>query len=177
MARVKYVSNTELAETEPALNERLLKERKVPTGNIFLALANAPAILNDFLTYANAVRGADLSPKLREMAVLSVGYCTNSEYEVRHHHSHGLKAGLTEEQFHAIPHFDTSDLFDEQEKAVMAFARESTLNVDVSDEVWAGVAKFLSEKQLVELSINVAWYNSGVRLMGALKIDLEEGCR
>ncbi|MBB4478235.1 carboxymuconolactone decarboxylase family protein [Rhizobium etli] len=177
MARVKYVSNTELAETQPALNERLLKERKVPTGNIFLALANAPAILGDFLTYANAVRAADLSPKLREMAILTVGYCTNSEYEVKHHHSHGLKAGLTEEQFHAIAHFETSDLFDEQEKAVMAFAKESTLNVDVSDEVWNGVAKFLSEKQLVELSINVAWYNSGVRLMGALRIDLEEGYR
>ncbi|MFB2601944.1 carboxymuconolactone decarboxylase family protein, partial [Rhizobium phaseoli] len=72
MARVKYVSNTELAETQPALNERLLKERKVPTGNIFLALANAPAILGDFLTYANAVRAADLSPKLREMAILTV---------------------------------------------------------------------------------------------------------
>ncbi|ACE91277.1 carboxymuconolactone decarboxylase protein [Rhizobium phaseoli] len=177
MARVKYVSNTELAETQPALNERLLKERKVPTGNIFLALANAPAILGDFLTYANAVRAADLSPKLREMAILTVGYCTNSEYEVKHHHSHGLKAGLTEAQFHAIAHFETSDLFDEQEKAVMAFAKESTLNVDVSDDVWNGVAKFLSEKQLVELSINVAWYNSGVRLMGALKIDLEEGYR
>ncbi|MBB4572970.1 carboxymuconolactone decarboxylase family protein [Rhizobium lentis] len=177
LARVKYVSNTELAETQPALNERLLKERKVPTGNIFLALANAPAILGDFLTYANAVRAADLSPKLREMAILTVGYCTNSEYEVKHHHSHGLKAGLTEEQFHAIAHFETSDLFDEQEKAVMAFAKESTLDVDVSDEVWNGVAKFLSEKQLVELSINVAWYNSGVRLMGALKIDLEEGYR
>jgi len=47
MARVKYIPNTELAETQPTLNERLLKERKVPTGNIFLALANAPAILDD----------------------------------------------------------------------------------------------------------------------------------
>lgn len=177
MARVRYVSNSELAETEPALNARLLNERKVPTGNIFLALANAPAILNDFLSYANAVRAADLSPKLREMAILTVGYCTNSEYEVKHHHSHGLKAGLSEEQFHAIPNFETSDLFDEQEKAVMAFAKESTLNVDVSDEAWRDLARFLTEKQLVELAINVAWYNSGVRLMGALKIDLEEGYR
>ncbi|MBB4443603.1 MULTISPECIES: carboxymuconolactone decarboxylase family protein [Rhizobium] len=174
MARVRYVPNSELAETQAALNGRLLEERKVPTGNIFLALANAPAILNDFLTYANAVRAADISPKLREMAILTVGYCTDSEYEIVHHHSHGLKAGLTEEQFHAIRHFETSDLFNEEEKAVMAFAKDSTLNVDVSDEVWNDVAKFLSEKQLVELAINVAWYNSGVRLMGALKIDLED---
>ncbi|NKK41663.1 carboxymuconolactone decarboxylase family protein [Rhizobium leguminosarum] len=177
MARVKYIPNTELAETQPTLNERLLKERRVPTGNIFLALANAPVILDDFLTYANAVRAADLSPKLREMAILTVGYCTNSEYEVKHHHSHGLKAGLTEEQLQAIPDFETSSLFNEQEKAVMAFAKDSTLHVDVSDEVWNGIAKFLSEKQLVELAINVAWYHSGVRLMGALKIDLEEGYR
>jgi len=174
MARVRYVPTAELAETQAALNERLQKERKVPTGNIFLALANAPAILNDFLTYANAVRAADLSPKLREMAILTVGYCTNSEYEIVHHHSHGLKAGLTEDQLKAIPEFETSDLFSEEEEAVMAFAKDSTLNVNVSDEVWSGIAKFLSEKQLVELAINVAWYNSGVRLMGALKVDLED---
>ena len=174
MARVRYVPTRELAEKQAALHARLLEERKVPTGNIFLALANAPAVLDDFLTYANAVRAVDLSPKLREMAILTVGYCTNSEYEIVHHHSHGLKAGLTEEQLKAIPDFKTSDLFNDEEKAVMAFAKDSTLNVDVSDEVWNAVAKFLSEKQLVELAINVAWYNSGVRLMGALKIDLEE---
>ena len=30
---------------------------------------------------------------------------------------------------------------------------------------------------MVELALSIAWYNSGVRIMGLLDIDLEEGYR
>ncbi|WP_235024604.1 carboxymuconolactone decarboxylase family protein [Caballeronia arvi] len=140
-------------------------------------MANAPRILDQFLSYANAIRASSISPKLREMAILTVGHCTNSEYEIAHHQSHGLKAGLSEEQLKEIPDFENSPLFNRQERAVMAFAKESTLQVNVSDAAFARVAEFLDEQQLVELTLNVAWYNSGVRIMGGLKIELEDSYR
>src|SRR5207245_1442697 len=112
---------------------------------------------------------------LREMAILTVGYCTGSRYEIAHHQSHAEKAGVSPEQLKNIAQFDASPVFNEQEKAVMAFARESTLRVDVSERVWSAVASFLSEPELIALTLVVAWYNSGVRLMGALDIDLEPG--
>ena len=61
----------------------------MPTGNIFRALANAPVLLDAFLSYANALRdGSELSPKLRELAILTVGHATDSQYEIAHHQSH-----------------------------------------------------------------------------------------
>jgi hypothetical protein len=36
---------------------------------------------------------------------------------------------------------------------------------------------FLNDQQRVELALNIAWYNSGVRIMGALGIELEESYR
>src|ERR1700733_1931929 len=96
-------------------------------------MAHAPAILNEFISYANAMRSASISPKLREMAILAVGHATNSEYEIAHHQSHGEKAGISPEQLKAIPDFESSPLFNDEERAVMAFAKESTLKVDVSD--------------------------------------------
>ena len=174
MARVRYIPTSEIKETNPALHDRLQKERKVPTGNIFLALAHTPEILDAFLTYANAIRASSISPKLREMAILTVGHLVGSEYEVKHHHSHGLKAGISEAQLVAIPKFETSPLFNDEERAIMAFAKDSTLNVDVDQVNWDHAHKYLSDKQMVELALNVAWYASGVRLMGALKIDLED---
>lgn len=177
MARVKYLNRAEAGPDRAALYDRLERERKVPTANVFLALANAPEILDGFLTYANSLRAAELDPRFRELAILVVGHCTSSEYEIAHHHSHALKAGVTEEQFAAVPEFATSPLFNDMERALMAFAKESTLNVDVSDTVWNRASEYLSERQMVELTITVAWYNSGVRLMGALKIELEEGYR
>jgi AhpD family alkylhydroperoxidase len=173
MTRVKYVTRAQSANS--AIFDRLEKERKVPTANVFLAMTQAPDLLDGFLTYANALRASCLHPKLRELAILTVGYCTASKYEIAHHQSHAEKAGVSPEQLKEVANFDQSVLFTEQEKAVMEFARESTLCVNVSEPLWRGVAAFLSEPELIALTLVVAWYNSGVRLMGALDIDLEPG--
>ncbi|MDW8803333.1 carboxymuconolactone decarboxylase family protein [Streptomyces scabiei] len=174
MARVPYLRREDADESQKPLYDRLETERKVPTANIFLALTNAPTQLDAFLTYANALRAADLSPRLRELAILAVGHATRSAYEVAHHQSHGLKAGLSAEQLAAVADFESSDLFDATEKAVMRLAEESTLRVDVSEETWRAAAGHLSDRQMVELSLSIAWYNSGVRIMGLLGIDLED---
>ncbi len=177
MSRVKYLDRSNCAGADQAIFDRLERERKVPTANIFRALANVPEILDQFLSYANALRASQLSPRLRELAILTVGHCTGSEYEIAHHQSHGLKAGISEEQLKAIPEFKTSPLFDACERAVMKFAEESTQKVNVSAQTWGAAAEFLPERQLVELVLTIGWYNSGVRIMGALDIELEEGYR
>ncbi|MCD7442494.1 carboxymuconolactone decarboxylase family protein [Streptomyces lincolnensis] len=174
MTRVPYLRREDADESLKPLYDRLESERKVPTANIFLALTHAPAQLDAFLTYANALRGAGLSPELRELAILTVGHATRSAYEVAHHQSHGLKAGLSEEQLAAVADFESSDLFDPTQKAVMRLAEESTLRVDVSEETWRAAAAHLTDRQMVELSLSIAWYNSGVRIMGLLDIDLED---
>ena len=173
MARVKYLRRTDSPNL--AIFDRLERERKLPTANIFLALTQTPEILDGFLTYANALRGSPLSPRLRELAILTVGHLAKSRYEIAHHQSHGLKAGLTQAQLDAVPQFETSSHYTAQEKAVMAFAKESSLKVDVDNETWGRVAAFLSEPELIALVLVVAWYNSGVRIMAGLDIELEEG--
>jgi AhpD family alkylhydroperoxidase len=175
MARVPYLSRQDATPDTAAVWDRVEAERKRPTANIFLALANAPALLDAFLSYANALRdGSELSPKLRELAILTVGHATQSRYEIAHHQSHALKAGVTPEQLAAVSSYQTSGVFDDTERAVMSLAEESTLKVEVSDDRWADVRAHLSDKQMVELALTIAWYNSGVRIMGLLDIDLEE---
>jgi AhpD family alkylhydroperoxidase len=175
MARVPYLSRQDTGPDTKALWDRVEAERKMPTANIFRALAHAPVLLDAFLSYANALRdGSELSPKLRELAILTVGHATSARYEIAHHQSHARKAGITPDQLTAIPGFETSDLFDETERAVMRLAKESTVDVDVSGSRWAEAAKYLTDKQLVELTLTIAWYNSGVRIMGLLDIDLED---
>jgi alkylhydroperoxidase family enzyme len=90
-----------------------------------------------------------------------------------HHQSHALEAGVTPDQPAGIASFETSEAFDSLERAVMGLAHESTVNVQVSDERWAAVRAHLSDKEMVELVLTIAWYNSGVRIMGLLDIDLE----
>ncbi|MBU3063183.1 carboxymuconolactone decarboxylase family protein [Nocardia sp. NEAU-G5] len=178
MARVPYLSRDDAAPGTEHLWQRLEAERKRPTANIFRALAHAPAQLDAFLSYANALReGSQLTPKLRELAILTVGHVAGSAYEIAHHQSHALKAGVTQEQLTAVADYETSPVFDEVERAIMRLADESTAAVEVSDETWAAVAAHLDERTLVQLALTIAWYNSGVRIMGLLDIDLEPGYR
>ena len=179
MSRVPSLSRDDAASVhQQPLWDRIEAERKMPTANIFRSLANAPVLLDAFLSYANAMRDSSLlSPKLRELAILSVGHATGSEYEIAHHQSHGRKAGLTDEQLAAVADGTSTELFTDAERAVIALACESTLNVDVSDASWAAAAKHLDDQQMVELTLTIAWYNSGVRIMGLLDIELEESYR
>ena len=179
MSRVPSLSRDDAASVhQQPLWDRIEAERKLPTANIFRSLANAPVLLDAFLSYANAMRDNSLlSPKLRELAILSVGHATGSEYEIAHHQSHGRKAGLTDEQLAAVADGDSTELFNDTERAVIALARESTLNVNVSDASWAAAAKHLDDQQMVELTLTIAWYNSGVRVMGLLGIELEDSYR
>ena len=175
MARVPYLSREDATPDTKAVWDRVEAERKMPTANIFRALMNTPAQLDGFLTYANALRdGSELSPKLRELAILAVGHVTESQYEIAHHQSHAIKAGVTPGQLAAIDDFETSEHFDDVERAVMRLAKESTVDVDVTESRWADAAAHLDDKQMVELTLTIAWYNSGVRIMGLLGIELEE---
>ncbi len=178
MARIPYLHREDLPEVERRIFDRLERERAVPTGNLFLALAHVPNVLGQFLSYADEIRhGTKLDPKLRELAILTVGDVVGSEYEVLHHHRHGLAAGVREEQLKHIAEFETSPHFNEEERAIMAFAKESTLKVNVEQSTWDRAALFLDQRRMMELIVNIGWYNSGVRIMGAIKIDLEEKYR
>jgi uncharacterized peroxidase-related enzyme len=175
MARVPYLSHAGATPDTEALWRRVEAERKVPTANIFRALAHAPALLDAFLSYANALRDeSELEPRLRELAILAVGHATGTEYEIAHHRSHAIKAGVTQQQIADVADFESSDAFDDAERAVMRLARESTLQVQVSDQRWADAHAHLPDRQMVELCMTIAWYNSGVRIMGSLGIELED---
>jgi alkylhydroperoxidase family enzyme len=175
MARVPYLTREDASAETTALWDRLEAERKVPTANIFRALAQAPALLDAFLSYANAMRDQSrLSPKLRELAILSVGHAVGSRYEIAHHQSHGRKAGLTDAQLSDLADFENSEAFDDVDLAVLRLARESTLSVHVDERYWKAAAAHLDDQQMVELTLNIAWYNSGVRIMGLLDIELEQ---
>jgi AhpD family alkylhydroperoxidase len=175
VARVPYLHRDEAGQHAQPLFDRLETERRTPTPNIFLALTHAPDQLDAFLSYANALRASELSPRLRELLILTVGHETGCDYEVAHHQSHALAAGLTGAQIAAVPQFDTADVFDDFEQAVMRLAKQFSSGSDVSQEVWDAVATQLTIRQMVQLTLTLTWYVSGALLMRLLDLDLEDG--
>ena len=175
MARVPYLRRAEAGADAQLLFDRLESERRTPTPNIFLALTHAPDQLDAFLSYANTLRAAELGPRLRELLILTVGHETGCEYEVAHHQSYALASGLTAEQVAAVPQFEAADVFDDFEKAVMRLAKQFSSGSDVPQQMWDAVADHLTTRQMVQLTLTLAWYVSGALMMRMLDLDLEEG--
>ena len=78
---------------------------------------------------------------------------------------------LTREDIVAIHDFEASDHFSELEKAVLRYATEmSSTPVRIDDDNFAILKENFSEKQLVELTANIAWENHRARFDHAFGI-------
>jgi len=173
MARVPYPNLEDLPEAERPIYQRMLRERG--GGHIWLALANAPKILDAVMTMAGALRNDTVfERRFRELGIVMVGLVTRSAYEFDHHWNAALAAGVRREQLENLAQFETSPHFDDKERAVLAFAKESTANGEVSDATWEAVRRHFSQREAMELVLTVAWYNNVVRILLPLQIEHED---
>jgi alkylhydroperoxidase family enzyme len=175
-ARVPYVTRNDLPEADREIFDQFIKERGAEPGHIHRAVANAPNLLRRFLGLANELRsGTQLDPKLRELALMTVGRLTNAEYEFTHHWNISLKVGVKREQLEQLASFETAPVFNDHERAVMRYAAEAPTNIKVSDATFNALCAFLDTRRITELVMNVAFYNAVVRVLVPLGVELEAG--
>ena len=177
-ARLPYATRNDLPEADREIFDQFLKERGTEPGHIHRVVANAPNLLRRFLGLANELRnGTQLDPKLRELALMTVGRLTNAEYEFVHHWNISLKVGVKREQLEHLADFETSSLFNDHERAVMRYASEATSNIKVGDATFDPLRSFLDTRRITELVMNVAFYNAVVRVLVPLGVELETGAK
>jgi alkylhydroperoxidase family enzyme len=88
-----------------------------------------------------------------------------------------MQAGATEDKIRAVPDFATSSLFDEVERAALAYAEAMTITGQrVDDALFARVRRHFSEAQVVELTAAVALENFRSKFNVALGIEAQGFC-
>jgi alkylhydroperoxidase family enzyme len=178
MARLPYLSRNDLAETDRFIWDDFVKVRGTEPGNIHRTIANAPKLLRRFVDLGNELRnGTQLDPKLRELALLTVGRLTGADYEFVHHWNMALRLGVKREQLEQLATFESSSDFNQNERAVMRYAAEATSNIKVSDATFDALRGFLDNGRIVELVMNVAMYNAVARIIVPCGVELEPGAR
>jgi alkylhydroperoxidase family enzyme len=91
--------------------------------------------------------------------------------------SRGMQSGATEDKVRAIEQAGSSPLFDEAERAALAYAEAMTVTGQrVSDELFARVRTHFSEAQVVELTAAVALENFRSKFNVALGIEAQGFC-
>jgi len=174
MARVPLVEEKE----HPELSELIAKIKGARGGrliNIYRLMLHSPALASAWFDLNQAVRyGTEIDGQCRELAVIRVAILNNVEYVIRAHGpAYALKEGLTPEQVAALSDWQPSDLFDEKQRALLAYTDAVTRDIDVPDAVFADVRKHFSERQTVELTLLIGAYNMLTRFLKALKVDPE----
>lgn len=88
----------------------------------------------------------------------------------------GLALGLTEAEFEALQEDDyrASPLFDEREKAVLAWSEAMTLNTAKRDgPAWDDMRRLFTDAEIVEISLACGLFNMINRLNDSFRTELE----
>ena len=175
-ARLPYLTRNDLPEADRGIWDDFVKVRGSEPGHIHRTVANAPNLLRRFVDLANELRGGtQLEPKLRELALMTVGRITGAEYEFVHHWNMSLRLGVKREQLEHLADFESAAVFNDQERAVMRYAAEATHNVKVSEATFNALRGFLDNRRIMELVMNVAFYNAVARVIVPCGVELEAG--
>jgi alkylhydroperoxidase family enzyme len=90
-----------------------------------------------------------------------------------HHGALAQRLGVRPEQIERLADCESDPVFTAQERAVIRYAAEATQPVAVSNATFDALHGYLDQEQIIELVLNVAFYNMVVRVLVPLEIDLE----
>lgn len=174
MARVPLIDpddHPELAE----LAERIRGRRGGKLINVYRTLLHSPPLAESWFEHINRVRwGTEIDGRLREIVIIRLGHLVESAYVLRQHVPKlAAGEGVTEEACDALKDWRESDLFDESERATLAYVDAMTLAITVPDEAFTPLRTHFSHRQIVELTLMIGAYISHSRVLQALEVDLE----
>jgi len=168
MARLPYLEAEQVA---PEYRDML--KRKT---NLHKLLVNSPDMARAFNGVGSFIRfKSKLNPRLRELAILQVGWLEKSEYEFTHHVKIGKEFGVTDEDISALM-IETEGIQSKLEplaRAILKGAREMTRDLEMSMTTFAEIKRHLSNEEMVDLVLTIAFYNAVVRVLATMKIDNE----
>lgn len=164
------------------LVQAILERRGGTLINLDKALLWSEPLARGWNVYLKAVRtGLPTSRKLRELGICTVALLTGAHYEYHHHAPDFVAAGGSQAELDALRlHLEadprtlpTGDVWGEVEKIIIQYATQMTLDVNVSDAVFAAMRTHFDPTQIVEITSAIATYNMVARILVALQISPE----
>src|SRR5471032_3629250 len=150
MARLPYLD----AEQLPPEHTELLK-RPI---NLTRLLVNSPGMAKAFHGVGGYIRNkSTLNPRLRELAILQVGWMEKSEYEFTHHVKIGREFGVTDADIAGLMAETAGkpSALEPLASAILKGAREMVRELAMSDATFAKIKASLSNEHMVDLVLTI----------------------
>lgn len=190
MPRLRQVPRSEATPNVLKAYDRLFGDRDPVTqpgtatgtpGNWWTVFALVPSIF-DHATAQFGMFGmfsdtsvSKLDPKVREIAILRVGFLRQSRFVFSQHCKAGRRNGLAEAKIEAIAHWAVSDVYDALERAVLAYVDCLILDGGrVPDGVFAPLKAQFRDEDILELTYHVMSYNLHAVCCRALRLEYDD---
>jgi alkylhydroperoxidase family enzyme len=139
-------------------------------------LANSPGAARAFSDLGMFIRHRSrLDPRLRQLAIMQVGWSARSPYEWSHHVQIGREFGVSDADIAALAEESagrTSGI-DPLAKVVLRGAREMWAGPGMSAETFEALRPHLDHETLTDLVVAIAYYCGVVRILATLEVEVE----
>jgi alkylhydroperoxidase family enzyme len=113
-----------------------------------------------------------LSPRVREMLILRIGWRCRSAYEWAAHAPAGRRAGMTDDQIRMLarPGYDGWSVAD---AAIVRAADELYADDTISDDTWKALADQFDERQLLDVLVTTGGYRMVSMVLNTFGVPAE----
>ena len=168
MARLEYLDRDQLRPEDQDLLVRNI--------NLYRALTHSPGGARAFHGLGHYIRHTSpLDPRLREMAILQVGWQARAPYEWSHHIKIGKEFGVSDEDIRGLI-ADTAGeptKLDELARLVLRAAREAAAGPGIAEATFAALGQHLTTECLTDLTLVICFYCCVVRFLSSVGVDVE----
>ena len=168
MARLPYLEADQVA---PEYRDMLKRNT-----NLHKLLVNSPDMARAFNGMGSYIRfKSKLDPRLRELAILQVGWMEKSEYEFTHHVKIGREFGVTDADIEAmmVETEGKPSSLEPLARLILKGAREMVRELAMSQASFAAIKAHLSDARMTDLVLTIAFYCAVVRVLATMQIDNE----
>jgi 4-carboxymuconolactone decarboxylase len=147
-----------------------------PWFNIFKTLANHPDLMRRWLVFGNHVLGkSTLPPREREIVILRIGYLCKAGYEWGQHVLIARRSGLSDDEIRKIKIGPSAPGLAELDRLLLQATDELHGDAHIADGTWAGLERYLSTQQLMDLVFTVGQYHLVSMALNSFGVQLDPG--
>jgi len=148
-----------------------------PILNVHRMSLISPKFFHAQATFAGVLRNDITLPRtLCELVIVRTARLQNCPYVHNVHVRMARDCGVSEGQLAALDEWETSDLFDKQERAALAYIElMATDGKSVDDAAFAAVSAVFTPQEVMELSTLCGYYIGNCRCLNALGLVPENG--
>jgi AhpD family alkylhydroperoxidase len=176
VARLSYVDPASLTDPELVDIMEFARQNGTPRPESQAIRAHVPDLLRTFTAaWRTAFLYGVLDHRIKELCRLYVSRTVDCRYCGDQRSVKAAVEGVDERHVDELLNYQTSERFDERERAALAYTEAITWNPDLADDaMWARLHQHFTEPEIVELGYFVALTSGQQRWIRTLGIGHKE---